>query len=140
MPTTPTRAGRRRTGGGDYATAARASYAAADALAPNPVALQAAIDATVLGDDPVFGTTLLDRARGEPRTDALLTSMMTAERKFAHRVGRIRLRCPSAPCLAAIDGVAAVAGDPIVVRVGSHAVTLEGGRYGGAAGGDRRAR
>jgi hypothetical protein len=109
---------------GDYAAAAR-EYAAADALAPNPVALQAAIDATVLGDDPVFGTTLLDRARGEPRTDALLTTMLTAEKKFAHRVGRIRLQCPSAPCLAAIDGAAAVAADPIVVRVGSHAVTLE---------------
>ena len=109
---------------GDYAAAAR-EYAAADALAPNPVALQAAIDATVLGDDPVFGTMLLDRARGEPRTDALLTTMLTAEKKFAHRVGRIRLQCPSAPCLAAIDGAAAVAGDPIVVRVGSHAVTLE---------------
>ena len=109
---------------GDYAAAAR-EYAAADALAPNPVALQAAIDATVMGDDPVFGTTLLDRARGEPRTDALLTTMLTAEKKFAHRVGRIRLQCPSAPCLAAIDGAAAVAGDPVVVRLGSHAVTLE---------------
>ena len=109
---------------GDYATAAR-EYAAADALAPNPIALQAAIDATVLGDDPVFGTTLLDRARGEARTDALLTTMLTAERKFAHRVGRIRLQCPSAPCLGAIDGAAAVAGEAIDVRVGSHAVTLE---------------
>ena len=109
---------------GDYATAAR-EYAAADALAPNPVALQAALDATVLADDPVFGTTLLDRARGEPRTDALLTTMLTAERKFAHRVGRIRLQCPSAPCLGAIDGAAAVAGEALVVRVGSHAVTLE---------------
>jgi hypothetical protein len=109
---------------GDYATAAR-EYAAADALAPNPIALQAAIDATVLGDDPVFGTTLLDRARGEPRTDALLTTMLTAEHKFAHRVGRIRLQCPSAPCLGAIDGAAAVAGEALVVRVGSHAVTLE---------------
>ena len=110
----------------DYATAAR-EYAAADALAPNPVALQAAIDATVLADDPVFGTTLLDRARGEPRTDALLATMLTAERKFAHRVGRIRLQCPAAPCLGAIDGAAAVAGPSVVVRVGSHAVTLEGG-------------
>ncbi|HEY5241178.1 MAG TPA: hypothetical protein VIJ22_06930, partial [Polyangiaceae bacterium] len=109
---------------GDYASAAR-EYAAADALAPNPVALQAALDATVLADDPVFGTTLLDRARGEPRTDALLTTMLTAEKKFAHRVGRIRLQCPAAPCLGAIDGAAAVTGEPIVVRVGSHAVTLE---------------
>jgi hypothetical protein len=108
----------------DYATAAR-EYAAADALAPNPVALQAALDATVLGDDPVFGTVLLERARGEPRTNALLTTMLTAEKKFAHRVGRIRLECPSPPCLGAIDGAAAVTGEAIVVRVGAHSVTLE---------------
>ncbi|HEY3819202.1 MAG TPA: hypothetical protein VGL81_18665, partial [Polyangiaceae bacterium] len=109
---------------GDYATAAR-EYAAADALAPNPVALQAALDATVLADDPVFGTVLLERARGAPRTNALVTTMLTAEKKFAHRVGRIRLQCPSSPCLGAIDGAAAVTGEPIVVRVGSHSVTLE---------------
>ena len=108
----------------DYAAAAR-EYAAADSLAPNPIALQAAIDATILADDPVFGTMLLDRARGEPPTDALLSTILTASKKFAHRVGRIRLQCPTAPCLGAIDGAAAVAGEAVVVRVGSHAVTLE---------------
>jgi hypothetical protein len=109
---------------GDYATAAR-EYAAADSLSPSAVALQAAIDAAVLADDPVLGTTLLERARGVPRTAALLTTMRTAEKKFAHRVGRVRIECPAPPCLAAIDGAATPPGDVAVVRVGAHAVTLE---------------
>ncbi|HEY8088677.1 MAG TPA: hypothetical protein VIF09_12550, partial [Polyangiaceae bacterium] len=89
----------------DYATAAR-EYSTADALAPNPVALQAAIDATVLADDPVLGMQLLDRARGAPRTNALIATMLAAEQKFARRTGRIRIVCAAAPCLATIDGAA----------------------------------
>ena len=54
-----------------------------------------------------------------------MTTMLTAERKFADRVGRIRLECPAPPCLGAIDGVAAVAGEAVIVRVGAHVVTLE---------------
>ncbi|HEY8039833.1 MAG TPA: hypothetical protein VIF15_08580 [Polyangiaceae bacterium] len=109
---------------GDYATAAR-EYSAADALAPSPVALQAAIDAAVQADDPVLGTELVERARGSARTDALVTSMMTAQHKFAHRTGRIRLVCAAPPCLAAIDGVATDVAEPAIVRVGAHSVTLE---------------
>ncbi|HEY8086208.1 MAG TPA: hypothetical protein VIF09_00135 [Polyangiaceae bacterium] len=109
---------------GDFATAAR-EYSAADALAPNPVALQAAIDATVQADDPILGEQLLDRARATARVDSLVASMLAAERKFAHRTGRIVLACPAPPCLAAIDGVATPPGVPAVVRVGSHTITLE---------------
>jgi hypothetical protein len=109
---------------GDYPTAAR-EYAAADSLAPNPVALQAAIDAAVLADDPVLGAALLERARASTRTDGLAASMTTAERKFAHRTGRLVLACPAPPCLGAIDGAATPPGMAIVVRVGSHTVTLE---------------
>lgn len=109
---------------GDYPTAAR-EYAAADSLAPNPVALQAAIDAAVLADDPVLGAALLERASESARTDGLRASMTTAERKFAHRTGRLLLACPAPPCLGAIDGAATPPGVAIVVRVGSHTVTLE---------------
>ena len=109
---------------GDYPTAAR-EYAAADSLVPNPVALQAAIDAAVLADNPVLGATLLERARASARTDGLVASMTTAERKFAHRTGRLVLACPAPPCLGAIDGAATPPGVPAVVRVGSHTVTLE---------------
>lgn len=111
---------------GDYPTAAR-EYAAADALAPNPVALQAALDAAVQADDPVLGTALLDRARGAPRTNALVTTMLAAERRFAHRTGRVHFTCAPASCLAAIDGAATDPSAAALVRVGAHAVTLETG-------------
>ena len=110
----------------DYATAAR-EYAAADALSPNPTALQAAIDATVQGDDPVLGLQLLERARGAPRTSALLSTMLVAEQKFAHRTGRIGIVCPAQPCLATIDGAAIDPSQPTLVRVGAHTVMLESG-------------
>ena len=112
----------------DYITAAR-EYAAADALSPNPTALQAAIDAAVLADDPVLGTQLLDRARGAPRSDALLTTMLVAEKRFAGRTGRVRMSCPASPCLATIDGAAVDPALPAVVRVGSHSVLVQSGGY-----------
>jgi hypothetical protein len=111
---------------GDYPTAAR-EYSAADALAPNPVALQAALDASVLADDPVLGETLLERARRLPRSEALAGSIAGAERRFAHRTGVLVLACAAPPCLTAIDGVATPPGVATVVRVGSHTVTLETG-------------
>jgi hypothetical protein len=110
----------------DYATAAR-EYAAADALSPNPVALQAAIDATIQGDDPVLGLQLVERARGAPRTSALLSTMLVAQQKFAHRTGRIGVACPAQPCLATIDGAAIDPSQPTVVRVGAHTVMVESG-------------
>ncbi len=108
----------------DYPTAAR-EYAAADALSPNPVALQAAIDAAVQADDPVLGLQLLERAKGAPRTSALLSTMLVAEQKFAHRTGRIGITCPAQPCLATVDGAAIDPSQPTVVRVGAHSVMVE---------------
>lgn len=108
----------------DYATAAR-EYAAADSLSPNPVALQAAIDAAVQADDPVLGMQLLDRAKGAPRTSALLATMVVAEQRFAHRTGRIGITCPGQPCLATVDGAAIDPSLPTLVRVGAHSVMVE---------------
>lgn len=110
----------------DYATAAR-EYAAADALSPSPVALQAAIDAAVQADDPVLGMQLVERARGAPPTRALVSTMSVAEQKFAHRTGRIGITCAARPCLATIDGAAIDPAQPAVVRVGSHTVLVDSG-------------
>ncbi|HEX8790828.1 MAG TPA: hypothetical protein VF765_07735 [Polyangiaceae bacterium] len=112
---------------GDYATAAR-EYAAADALSPSPVALQAALDAAVLADDPVIGVELIDRAKGSPRTNALALSILTAQRKFARRTGRIHVACGGAgSCIASVDGAAVDPAKPVVVRVGAHTVIVESG-------------
>jgi hypothetical protein len=112
---------------GDYATAAR-EYAAADALSPSPVALQAALDAAVLADDPVIGVELIDRAKGAPRTNALALSILTAQRKFARRTGRIHVACGGAStCIASVDGAAVDPARPVVVRVGAHTVIVDSG-------------
>jgi hypothetical protein len=111
---------------GDYATAAR-EYAAADALSPNPVALQAALDSAVLADDPVLGVELIDRAKGAPRTNALALSILTAQRKFARRTGRIHVACGASACIASVDGAAMDPARPVVVRVGAHTVIVDSG-------------
>lgn len=111
---------------GDYPTAAR-EYAAADALSPNPVALQAALDAAVLADDPVLGEELIDRAKGAPRTNALALTILTAQRKFARRTGRIHVACGAGACIASIDGAAIDPARPVIVRVGAHTVIVESG-------------
>jgi hypothetical protein len=109
---------------GDYVAAAR-EYAAADALSPSPVALQAALDAAVRADDPVLGAALLDRARGAARTDGLVVTMLTAQKRFAGRTGRVRVACGGRPCLASIDGAAVDTSLPVIVRVGAHTVIVE---------------
>lgn len=112
---------------GDYETAAR-EYAAADALSTNPVALQAALDAAVLADDPVLGEELLDRAREAPRTNGLALTMLTAQRKFARRTGRIHVACAGAgACIASVDGAAVDPAKPVIVRVGAHTVIVDSG-------------
>jgi hypothetical protein len=112
---------------GDYATAAR-EYAAADALSPSPVALQAALDSAVLADDPVLGVELIDRAKGAPRTNALALTILTAQRKFARRTGRIHVACGGAStCIASVDGAAVDPARLLVVRVGAHTVIVDSG-------------
>jgi len=109
---------------GDYATAAR-EYAAADALSPSPVALQAALDAAIRADDPVLGAWLLERARGSARTDGLVVTMLTAQKRFAGRTGRIHVACGGRACLASVDGAAVDTTLPVFVRVGAHTVIVE---------------
>jgi hypothetical protein len=109
---------------GDYATAAR-EYAAADALSPSPVALQAALDAALRADDPVVGTTLLERASARPRTGGLDSIVAAAERRFAKLTGHVRFACGARACLASIDGAAVDASQSVVVRVGAHTVIVQ---------------
>jgi hypothetical protein len=121
---------------GDYARAA-AEFAQADALAPDPVALRAALDAATLADDAVLGTELLERARRAPGDKTLADVVATARARFAHRTGRIVVRCPesasaagagptaAAPCLATLDGTVLEPSKERVVAVGVHTVTVQ---------------
>jgi hypothetical protein len=69
---------------GDLALAAR-EFARADELAPNAVALQAALDAAVEANDSTLGNELLERSKREPPSPALATSIAAAHAKFRDR-------------------------------------------------------
>ncbi|HEY2366548.1 MAG TPA: hypothetical protein VGH87_09185, partial [Polyangiaceae bacterium] len=107
---------------GDFAAAA-SKYAEADTLAPSPVALQAALDATVKADDAVLGAELLERARTRDVSGTLATSVRSANEKLAHRAAKLTATCPSA-CTVTLDGNAIEAGHARWVKSGTHAIVF----------------
>ncbi len=110
---------------GDYRAAA-SELAQADALAPNPVALKAALDEALLADDPELGMQLVERARTRAPGDATLApSVHDAEVRFAGRTGRVRIDCGH--CTATVDGRPVAVGAAAFVLVGPHHVVLDAG-------------
>jgi hypothetical protein len=110
---------------GDHATEAR-ELALADAILPNAVTLQAAIEAAIEADDAVLAITLCDRARRGPVEGPLGATVQRAAARFSQRVGRLHVGCiPASPCTVTIDGIAADAGRDVVLRVGTHAVVVQ---------------
>jgi hypothetical protein len=110
---------------GDYARAA-AEYARADALDPNPAALRAALDAATLADDPVLGEELIERAEHLPADAPGAKTLDAARARFAHRTGRVVVRCPAGrACLATMDGVAFDPSQPKIVVAGLHTVAVQ---------------
>lgn len=109
---------------GRYAEAA-VELARADELAPNPVALEAAVKAATLADDPVLAMTLVDRARDRPSTPGLAEATAAAREKFGSRVGRLTVRCRADErCAAQIEGQPAEIGAGRWVRAGDHPVVV----------------
>jgi hypothetical protein len=110
---------------GDYRAAA-SELAEADLLAPNLVALKAALDEALLADDPELGMQLVERARARAPGDAALApSVHDAEARFAVRTGRVRIDCGGRPCTASIDGRRVAGAAPSIVLVGPHRVVIE---------------
>jgi hypothetical protein len=93
---------------GDFRRAAE-EFAKADALAPSPVALQAALDEAVEADDFLLGADLLERTKrlGATRPATLTASIEAATKKLGGRAGHVKVACPSgARCTATLDGAA----------------------------------
>ena len=110
---------------GDLPTAAR-EFALADAIAPNPVALRAAVDAAIDADDPALGAELAERANRAPIDGPLAQSLEAAKKRFAGRAGRVRVLCPErATCLATLDGAPLEVTAPQWARTGQHTVVLQ---------------
>lgn len=115
---------------GDLGRAAE-EFARADALAPSPVALGAAIDAAVAAKLPVLGMELVARAaRGAPADPppTLKRSVEAARAAFAGKTGRITVVCnEGAPCSATVDGREVAPNVERVVVVGEHTIVFRVG-------------
>jgi hypothetical protein len=109
---------------GDSKRAAE-EFARADALAPSPVALQAALDAAVDADDPVLGAELLERSKRAAPAGALAASVDTATKKLGGRAGHVKVACPSgAQCTSRIDGHAFDPAKGLWLRAGPHVLDV----------------
>lgn len=110
---------------GEMARAAK-EFAAADALSPSPQALQAALDAAIAADDVALGAELLERAKREPATPGLASSITAATMKFDARAGRIKIVCPAnATCSAKVDEAPVGVGRVVWVPIGQRTVSVQ---------------
>jgi hypothetical protein len=109
---------------GDHAAAAR-ELSLADALVPNPVTLQAALEAALDADDALLGMELGARSERGPAGELLSALVQKARSRFAGRVGKVRVACPGG-CGALLDGKPVDAGRALFVEPGRHAVLFTG--------------
>ena len=108
----------------DYKTAAQ-EFALADRMSPSNVALSAALDAAIQADMPALGMELVARS-SRATLDAATSALVTKARaRFGKRVGRIRVACAPAPCVAKIDGAQIEIDADQFVTVGRHVVTTD---------------
>jgi len=107
---------------GEYLKAAKL-FAKADDTLPDATALQAALSAVLLADDPVLAVRLAARADRNPYDQDMSAAAAAARSKFGHLVGRIGVRCKA--CRVRIDGGSAAANKPHWVLTGKHEVVIE---------------
>ena len=109
----------------NHLAAARA-FSEADALAPSPASLEAALESAMRADDAPLGAELVDRAEGRATDAGVARSLAAAKKRFAGRTGKIKVDCRgAAPCLASVDGIAANARKTIYVLAGPHDVVVQ---------------
>jgi hypothetical protein len=108
-------------------TSAVEHFAKADELAPNPLALELALRATLRSDSAVLAMTLADRADAR-RVQPALARQVRA--RFAPQTGRVVVRCPeSVACTARIDGRSMQPESPQWVTAGAHELELSFGEH-----------
>jgi hypothetical protein len=112
---------------GDDAEAA-AEFARADALKPNPIALEAGLKSAIMADRPDIGMTLVQRAEERGAiAPSLSVWVETARKKFEQRVGRVEIRCVAPGCVAIVDGLPAAVHVTTFLASGEHVVELGAG-------------
>jgi hypothetical protein len=109
---------------GDYAPAAH-EFARADGLAPNPVALEFALDAATRAGEGPLAMELCDRAAARALGGRVATLATAARVKFRASMGRLVVTCPAAAaCRVRLDGDAVPLGEAQWVLAGIHRVEI----------------
>ena len=110
---------------GDLEGAAEA-FAEADWFAPNPTALEAAIEAAIRADAPALGMNLVERA-SRSTADLAIAAVRTARERFASRVGVMTFPCrdESEPCKPSLKGSPVLA-NRVWAAPGNYEVAFEG--------------
>lgn len=117
--------GARAFGQGSYAVAAT-EFARADELQPAPAALEAALKAAILAEDPVLAITLVDRAAGRPANEAVAAQAARANDRFAHKVGRLKILCVQ-PCSAKVGNEDVPVAATRVYLAGNYVIEITAG-------------
>lgn len=117
--------GARAFGQGSYAVAAT-EFARADELGPTPAALEMALKAAILADDPVLGMSLVDRAAARPPNASVGAQVARAKDRFADKVGRLEITC-AAPCSAKVGTEPATLGAARYYRAGNYVIEITAG-------------
>ncbi|MEZ4299343.1 MAG: hypothetical protein R3B70_30615 [Polyangiaceae bacterium] len=115
--------GARAFGQGSYAVAAT-EFARADELRPAPAALEAALKAAILAEDPVLAMTLVDRAAARPSNDGVAAQVARARDRFAHKVGRLTVQCAEA-CSAKVSDEPVPVGVARYYLAGNYVIEIE---------------
>jgi hypothetical protein len=111
---------------GDYRTAARL-FSQADDLAPEPTALEAALEAGMLANDAALVMDLVARATARGTTGTLAATAKTAAQRFSGRAGQLTVDCVG--CAIGLDGEPFPAGVKRWVTVGEHALRASAGAW-----------
>jgi hypothetical protein len=115
----------------DYAAAAR-HFARADEILPDTAALEAALSAAILADDPILSIALVERAKRDPYPPSSLVALVErAKSELGPRVGHVRVSCPTA-CTATLDGVPIEVGVRVPALVGNRFVVFRSARPDGS--------
>jgi len=114
--------GARAFGQGSYSVAAT-EFARADELGPTPAALEMALKASILAEDPVLAMTLVDRASTRPDNASVAAQVARAKDRFSDKVGRLSITCP-APCSAKVGSEPAALGVPRYYRAGNYVIEI----------------
>jgi hypothetical protein len=110
---------------GDFARAARL-FATADELAPNPVALETALQEALRAELPALAMELVRRsARETSVSPSLAEAVALARDRYVSRVGFLEVRCGG--CAVTLDDAPVAPGRALVVETGARRVKIDAG-------------